>query len=126
MREFQGSIARILPGCIFLLFEYSTTTTTTMTQYRKTDDSIFALGAAAKGSIITSKVPKHGADTIRISRLSKDGKLVLKDQNGEALLSAFGDSTYRWDGTTPLTNVIQKYSFANRGFVSGQTDTGVI
>ena len=44
-------------------------------------------------------MPKDGADTIRISRLGKDGKLVLKDQNGEALLSAFGESTYRWDGS---------------------------
>ena len=93
-----------------------------MAQYKATDDSIFALGAG--GGVIVSKVPKHGADQIRISRLGKDGKLVLKDQAGEALLSAFGKSTYRWDGTTPLTNVIQKHSFATRGFDSGQTDTG--
>ena len=95
-----------------------------MSQYKATDDSIFALGANGKGAVIISKVPKNGCDEIRIARLSKDGKLVLKDQAGTALQSAFGDSTYRWDGKTPLTNMLQKYSFANRGFVGGQTDTG--
>ena len=94
-----------------------------MSQYKATDDSIFALGADSR-PIIVSKVPKHGFDEIRVSRVSKDGKLVLKDKTGTALQSAFGDSTYRWDGKTPLTNVLQKYSFANRGFVGGQTDTG--
>ena len=95
-----------------------------MSQYKATADSIFALGANGKGAVIISKVPKDGCGEIRIARLGKDGKLVLKDQAGTALESAFGDSTHRWDGKTPLTNVLQKYPFANRGFVGGQTDTG--
>ena len=95
-----------------------------MAQYQRTDQSIFALGADGKGGVIISKVPKHGADEIRIARLGKDGKLVLKDKTGEVLKAAFGDSTYRWDGKTPLTNMLQKYSFANRGFVGGATDSG--
>ena len=65
-----------------------------------------------------------GFDEIRIARVGKDGKLVLKDKTGEVLKTAFGDSTYRWDGKTPLTNMLQKHSFANRGFTGGQTDTG--
>jgi hypothetical protein len=95
-----------------------------MAQYQRTDQSIFALGADGKGGVILSKVPKHGADEIRIARLGKDGKLVLKDKTGAVLEAAFGDGTYRWDGKTPLTNMLQKYSFANRGFVSGATDSG--
>ena len=95
-----------------------------MAQYQLTDKSIFALGADGKGAVILSKVPKHGADEIRISRLGKDGKLVLKDKTGGVLEAAFGKDTYRWDGKTALTNVLQKYSFANRGFVGGATDSG--
>ena len=95
-----------------------------MSQYKATDNSIFALGANGKGAVIQSKVPKNGFDEIRIARVGKDGKLVLKDKTGEALKAAFGDSTYRWDGKTPLSNLLQKYSFANRGFTGGQTDTG--
>ena len=95
-----------------------------MSQYKATDDSIFALGANGAGSVIQSKVPKHGADEIRIARLGKDGTLVLKDKTGGVLEAAFGRNTYRWNGKTPLTNMLQKYSFANRGFTGGQTDTG--
>ena len=95
-----------------------------MSQYKATDDSIFALGANGAGSVIQSKVPKHGADEIRIARLGKDGTLVLKDKTGSVLEAAFGRNTYRWNGKTPLTNMLQKYSFANRGFTGGKTDTG--
>ena len=58
-----------------------------MSQYKATDDSIFALGADSR-PIIVSKVPKHGFDEIRVSRVSKDGKLVLKDKTGTALAPA--------------------------------------